>query len=549
MKTLRIAAALLLAQTHVPATNPPAPDPLIVDAHPAPYRPSINLTVNIGKQRFDMRNATIVNMIDFVHGHEDDDGREDPAILGGPTWIDFDRFDIAASIPSLKPADPDAPLQNHGLPSENPYDKMRPIVERILEERFHLKYHTQDRPLPGFIATLAKDGPKLTEAKDPNAPSQCIGATDKKDPTRELLTCTSETIPQFLALFAGTFRHPLIDHTGPTKPYDFTLRLASDQLHSRQDSINAYTAAFAKQLGIVISPGDAPQPAIVVDSVDRVPTPNAPDIAKLVPATPDLEFEVATIKPAADDEPQRGIRLTGSQISLISFTMQELLTRAWEFRTGAMIGNRPDWLVRTRYTILMKLPPGVDARALSQDSDLFDEMLRKLLIDRFQIKFHWGEQTVPDAYALLPGNPKMKKADPTSRTFCKYGPAEGEKDLRGTASPFDGGFHCQNVTMDQFADLLQAVAGSDIKYRVPNKTGLAGAYDFTLFYTSSRRLQTDAAASAVASKLAGDTIAAPSGGTGIAEAFRKQLGLKLEKQPGIYPALILDHIEQIPTKN
>jgi len=131
MKILRIAVALLLApsgylllaQRPVPAKDPAQPastEPLIVDVHASPYRGSINVSFNISERRFNMRNATIVNMIDFAHGREDDDGREDSAIVGGPTWIDFDRFDVVAMIPSLKVANPDDALTNHGIPSENP---------------------------------------------------------------------------------------------------------------------------------------------------------------------------------------------------------------------------------------------------------------------------------------------------------------------------------------------------------------------------------------------------------------------------------------------
>jgi uncharacterized protein (TIGR03435 family) len=553
MKLLRIVVALLLAasasilfaQTPTPAKGQAqAAVPLIVDVHASPYRGSINVTVNTSKQRFDMRNATIVNMIDFSIGREDDDGREDNAIVGGPPWLDLDRFDVVAMLPPRKAV----PLNDGPVDPEHPLGA-RAVIKRVLAERFHLTYHVEDRPLPGFIVTLAKDGPKLVEAKDPTAANECQTSLDKSSPGQMVITCTSETIAQLLALFGGTFRHPLIDHTGLTKPYDITLRLPADQLRGRQDSINTYIYTLAKQLGIVIAPGDVPQPAFVVDTVDHSPTPNPPETAKLISARPDLEFEVASIRPALDSEPQRAMRLSGSQITLGSFSMQELLTRAWEFRTGAMIGNRPDWLTRIRYTVLMKLPQGVDARGLSQDSELFDEMLRKLLTDRFQMKYHWGEQTVPDAYVLLPGTPKMKKADPNSRSFCKYGPAEGEKDVRTADSAFNGEFHCQNVTMDQFADLAQAVAGSDIKYRVPNKTGLKGSYEFTLYYTTASKMKADAAAADAAAKQGGDAAAAPAAGLSIEDAFRKELGLKLEKQPGPYPALILDHIEQTPTAN
>jgi len=562
MKILRIAVALLLgpsasillAQRPVPAASsaqPASTEPLIVDVHASPYRASIDYTVNVSHQRFEMRNATIVNMIDFVRGRPDDDGREDNAIVGGPTWIDLDRFDVVAMIPNLQPANANEGQPKDGIPPASSYDKIQPVMERILAERFHLKYHTEDRPLPGYLMTVGKDGAKLTKAEDPDAPNNCQSAQDKSNRGQTLITCTSETLAQFFATFGGTFRHPVLDRTGLKTPYDFTLRFSSEQLRTREDSIHAYIDVFSKQLGLVIAPGDVPQPATVVDAVDRTPTATPPEISKLVPALPDLEFEVATIKPAADNEPVRGIRLSGSQISLVSFSMQELLTRAWELRTGAMLGNRPDWLVQTRYTIQMKLPPGVDARAVSQDSELFDEMLRKLLTDRFQMKYHWGEQTVPDAYVLLAGNPRMNKADPNSRSFCKYGPPQGEKDARTAGSAFDGEFHCQNVTMDQFADLAQAMAGSDIKYRVPNKTGLAGSYDFTLYYTSTHKMRLDAAAAQAAARQAGDASSSldPVAGLSVEDAFRKELGLKLEKQSGSFPALVLDHIEQTPTEN
>jgi uncharacterized protein (TIGR03435 family) len=101
--------------------------------------------------------------------------------------------------------------------------------------------------------------------------------------------------------------------------------------------------------------------------------------------------------------------------------------------------------------------------------------------------------------------------------------------------------------MDQFADMIQAVAGSEVKNRVPNKTGLAGSYDFTLFYSSGRKLRADATAAEAAAKEAGDKTAAPAGGLSVEDAFRKELGLQLVKQPGPYPTLILDHVDPNPT--
>jgi len=40
-----------------------------------------------------------------------------------------------------------------------------------------------------------------------------------------------------------------------------------------------------------------PTTALVVDSVERRPTANSPEVAKVLPPSPPPEFEVATIKP------------------------------------------------------------------------------------------------------------------------------------------------------------------------------------------------------------------------------------------------------------
>jgi uncharacterized protein (TIGR03435 family) len=283
--------------------------------------------------------------------------------------------------------------------------------------------------------------------------------------------------------------------------------------------------------------------------VDRTPTPTPPEIAKLLPARPDLEFEVASIRLAADNERQAQIRPTGSLITFSSFTLQDLIVRAWQLPTGQMLGDALPLLPKTRFTIAVKLPVDIDARAMSQDPDQLANMLQKLLIDRFKIKYHWGEWTQPDAYVLLAGTPKMKKADPNSRSFCKYGPVEGEKPSRYAGSPYNSEFHCQNVTMAQFADFVEPLAGADVKNRVPDRTGLAGSYDFTMYFTNGRTLQARIADATKEAKQNGDAVPAPVEGISVEDAIRKQLGLRLEKQHVVLPALILDHFEQTPTAN
>lgn len=553
MKIIRRALGLSLAfccsllPAQVPSTQKdaaPAPDtaPLIVDVHASPYRAKTYYTQNIGHHRFDMRDATILDLIAFAYDRRDD------TILGGPTWIDLDRFDVAAENDSLEPQKFSAPSADAATPGKNPYETMQPVIQRVLTERFHLKTHIDQRPMPGYLLTVGKDGIKAPEAKDPAAAPNCRGEQDKAAPEAQILTCTSLTTTQIVKWFSGVYPHALVDRTGLTKSYDITMHMSFANLNTRDEYIRVYTGAF-RQLGLNVETGDVLQPAMVVDSVGR-PTPTDPDIVKLIPPPLNLEFEVATIKPAAEGERPDQIRPSPTEIAFSAFTIQGLITRAFQFPTGAMISNRPPWLNVARYTVLVKLPPEIDGRSLYQNQDEIAIMLQKLLADRFGLKYHWGEQTL-DGWALVGGTPKMKKADPNSRSFCKWGAPPGEKSMAsGPEALYDNQSYCQNVTMAQYADMMQAFTGSDIKYRVFDKTGLAGSWDFTLYYTSTAKLRAaSTAANAKPAESGADASTDPVGGMTIQDAVRKQLGLQLVKQPETYPALVLDHIEQTPTEN
>ena len=96
---------------------------------------------------------------------------------------------------------------------------------------------------------------------------------------------------------------------------------------------------------------------------------------------------------------------------------------------------------------------------------------------------------------------------------------------------------------------MQAVGGTDIKNRVADKTGLGGSYDFTVFYTATRTLRAQTTAAAAEAKQAGDATPAPVAGLSLEDAIRKELGLRLEKQPLTLPSVVLDHFEQTPTDN
>ena len=76
-------------------------------------------------------------------------------ISGAPSWLDSARYDIEAKV-----AAPDvAGLRNLS------FDQRRSMLQPLLEDRFKLKVRKESKELPIYELIIAKNGPKLEEAK------------------------------------------------------------------------------------------------------------------------------------------------------------------------------------------------------------------------------------------------------------------------------------------------------------------------------------------------------------------------------------------------
>lgn len=184
-------------------------------------------------------------------------------------------------------------------------------------------------------------------------------------------------------------------------------------------------------------------------------------------------------------------------------------------------------------------------------------MIRQLITERFQIKAHMEERPAT-AYDLVAVKPKMKKADPSSRTKFTEGPGADGKDPRN-ANPAAGRLvTVQNMTMAQLGEKLQYIAGGYIHSPVLDKTGLEGGYDFTLSFSAAGMVNGGGRAGGVVVFSNGGgqvTLASGPGGGGsdpsdpngaisLSDAMEKQLGIKLVEVKRPVSVLVIDHIEQ-----
>jgi uncharacterized protein (TIGR03435 family) len=233
----------------------------------------------------------------------------------------------------------------------------------------------------------------------------------------------------------------------------------------------------------------------------------------------DPSFAVATIKPSDPDHP---LEPEGSPIAhrseLAGTSVRFLLAFVYDAHDKQIV-DAPAWLGTEKFDIV-----GVADVPGTPDLEQLKTMERKLLVDRFQLKFHWETREMP-AYVLTVGKGGAR--------------LEGSKDAGGQPSFLgrpDKGMKGRNLTMANFAQLLQ----SGIMDRpVVDHTGLVGKYDFELRWTP------DQTQFGGRFPVMADSAEAP---PGMFTAIEEQLGLKLSAEKTAVRVMVIDRVEQ-PSPN
>jgi uncharacterized protein (TIGR03435 family) len=531
----------LAAQTPQPA--PPAKPMAFTaaDIHPSPLSWFGNYfhTAPFTGDRFIVHQATPLDLITTAYHVEDD------AVTGGPPGLEFDHYDIVASTP------PGTTEKDTAL-----------MLQTLLTDRFKLAVKLETKPLPAFLLKAGSGAAKMKPAADATGDPNCQVADPPPPgtpfPPTVTLKCSNMTMEQFADDVHNfgwqSLNHPVVDATGMEGAWDFEFRFTWQP--GTPDAITIFAAV--NQLGLKLEAATAPRPALAIVSMADAPTPNAAGIEKLLPAPPLPSFEVAVVRPSKNESKEVQAQLRGDQVTF-SGSERRLISLAWDI-SEKTIFDAPPFSDDKVWEIAAKVPvpdtplaPGKQPRI---DFDQVRLMLQSLMAERFGLKVH-TEDRPGNAYTLLPGTPKMKKADPANRASCTETVPPGEKDPRAANPMVTQYMHCTNVTMDQFARELKAYSGAIIKTPVLNKSGIEGRYDLTLSFTGLRQLESLGLAQGGAtpkpsvSGVGGGTgeVADPAGVLLLQDAVAKQLGLKLvlEKRP--IPALVIDHIEENPTEN
>jgi uncharacterized protein (TIGR03435 family) len=515
----------------------------IADVHVSPTARTFvqNFGGVLREGRYVNRDATMLNLIVAAYGVSEDN------VAGGPGWITSDVFDVVAKVPD------GATLATANV-----------MLQSLLAERFHLVIRNDTRPVPRYVLTVGKNGSKLKSAagtgnpvcQPVQQPAPTAGPPNPAAMPNIKVAChnlTSQAIADNLRQMAGGyFDHDVVDSTKLEGSWDFELEwTARGALAAKgADGISAFDA-LEKQLGLKVELQNVPLPAMVIESVNRKPAPNPDGIATTL-AVAEARFEAATIKPADPKGPPfTGLLYTGGSQMRAGGTLRQLIAMALQIAPNVandVVIGLPKSADSARWDITAKVPSTgegapniVRGRPLPPPLSVGLEMLRGLLVDQFELKFH-SENREVTVYALTAaGRRKMTQADDSERSGCKPNP--------NAPKPFTNiqvMIGCTNTTMAELAQNLQQQANAYIDHPIADATGLSGGWNFLIGWTPRAALQPQAPAAAADQPTGPVAEASVPSGISVFEAVESELGLKLVKQKRSIPVIVIDHVDEKP---
>lgn len=189
--------------------------------------------------RFTVKNSTLKTLIRAAYGVQNDQ------IIGGPKWLDTDKYDIDA-----KTSGPISP------------DRERPLMQNLLASRFQLKVHRESRELTVYFLELARSGPlfkKNTSGSGSIHTNRGVGKTQ--------ITVTGIGMQQFAGMLGKEMGRGVIDKTGLSGNYDFSLEW--DPGETAGSSVPSVFAALQEQMGLRLQAHKANVDVLVIDSAEK----------------------------------------------------------------------------------------------------------------------------------------------------------------------------------------------------------------------------------------------------------------------------------------
>jgi uncharacterized protein (TIGR03435 family) len=243
---------------------PPMPKAMAADADPAfevatikPSKPDTRGPgIGLNGQQFTTIGTSLSFLMTFAYGIH---ARQ---IVGAPGWVESDKWDWAG-----KP-------EGGGMPNTT---QLKTMIQKLLVERYGLKFHKEKRELSVFVLLPGKTGPKMTpSAADTNGvPTLGFRRLGDFFARNASMSDVAQTLQ------ATVMDRPVVDQTGLAGRFDFTLTWTPDESQftaiaakppapaADKDAPPDLFTAIQQQIGLRLESTKASVEVYVIDHVEK----------------------------------------------------------------------------------------------------------------------------------------------------------------------------------------------------------------------------------------------------------------------------------------
>jgi uncharacterized protein (TIGR03435 family) len=248
--------------------------------------PDVNIGVRIDGAQFRCNSYSLKDYVRFAYNVKQYQ-------VEGPDWIAQDRYSVTAKIP------------------EGGSGHVREMVQALLEDRFKLKFHREQKEFSVYALTVGKNGIRMTEEPpdpaDTGVPDVDVKAQGGRGGVNvdlgrgsyfgfadNKLTGKKLDMTRFADLLAMFADRPIVNMTDLKGRYDFSLTLSEEDYTAMlirsaiKNGVNLPPQALqllehssgdtlfnaVQMLGLKLEPRKAPLDVIVIDSAEKTPVEN-----------------------------------------------------------------------------------------------------------------------------------------------------------------------------------------------------------------------------------------------------------------------------------
>ncbi len=189
---------------------------------------------------------------------------------GLPAWAKTSRYDVVAKM---------ADGEERGKTNADQSKALSVRLLALIEERFQLEFHRENKALPAYDLMVAKNGLKLTPA-DPNEPhpgtlAQGAGSSmsTKRINGKFVNQYWNYTMSQLVYTLTSLFNKDVVDRTGIQGRYNYTLVMSIDAGTAAAGDSNAESGESVftslQDMGLKLESAKVEKEMFVVDRIEK----------------------------------------------------------------------------------------------------------------------------------------------------------------------------------------------------------------------------------------------------------------------------------------